>query len=79
MSIFVKSGVSGQIKTWPLPNGDLSVSGPFTGPLEQIMFDVCGRSGVRSNDGGAIKGWIVPARARDAVMAGLESRCIKIS
>lgn len=79
MSILVRSGVSGQIKTWALPSGDLSVSGPIAGPLEQIMFDVCGRSGTRSKDGGATKGWIVPARARGAVMAGLESRCIKIS
>lgn len=79
MSIFVKSGVSGQIKTWSLPSGDLSVSGPIAGPLEQIMFEVCGRSGVRSNASGGSKSWIVPARARDTVIAALESRCSKIT
>lgn len=79
MSIFVKSGISGQIKTWARPSGDLSVTGPASGPLEQIMFEVCGRSGVRSNAGGASKGWTIPSRERDAVMAALESRCIKIS
>ena len=79
MSIFVKSGINGQIKTWPLPSGDLSVTGPASGPLEQIMFEVCGRSGVRSNASDASKGWTIPARARDTVIAALESRCIKIS
>jgi hypothetical protein len=79
MSIFVKSGINGQIKTWPLPSGDLSVTGPASGPLEQIMFEACGRSGIRSNAGGTSKGWIIPSRTRSAVIAALKSRCIKIS
>jgi len=79
MSIFVTSGVSGQIKTWRLPSGDLSVTGPLSGPLEQIMFEVCGRTGAKSNGNVGCKGWIVPARSAEATVAALEKRCIKIS
>ena len=78
MSIFVKSGESGKIETWSLPSGDLSVSGPVAGALEQIMFELCGSSGVRSTPGHGKKGWIVPAREKATVLAGLECRCTKI-
>jgi hypothetical protein len=78
MSIFVKSGESGKIETWCLPSGDLSVSGPVSGALEQIMFEVCGSSGVRSTPGHGKKGWIVPARLKAAVQEALECRCTKI-
>ncbi|GKT25098.1 hypothetical protein [Acidovorax sp. SUPP3334] len=76
MSIYVVPGVQGQIKTTTLPSGDMSVAGPASGPLEQIMLDVCRWTGQRNPDYG---GWIVPRAAIGRVNAALSSRCSKIA
>ena len=76
MSIFTKAGVVGQIKTTHLPSGDMAVSGPSSGPLEQIMYDVCHWSGRRNPDYG---GWIVPRNAVNGVLSAFGQRCDRTS
>lgn len=76
MSIFYKPGVEGQIKTTHLPSGDMAVSGPSSGELEQIMFDACRWSGRRAPDYG---GWIVPRSAVGRVLSSLASQCTQIA
>lgn len=76
MSIFVVSGMSGQIKTTALQSGDMAVSGPSTGPLEQIMFDVCRWRGTRN---AAYGGWIIPRASVGQVLRSLSDRCTKIA
>ena len=46
------TGTEGKIRTVWLPSGDLAVSGPSSGPLEQIMFDICRWDGVRNTKHG---------------------------
>lgn len=76
MSIFVVSGMDGQIKTTKLPSGDMSVSGPASGPLEQIMFDICRWDGRRNPSYG---GWIIPSEYVSRAYAKLLNRCTKIA
>lgn len=76
MSIFVITGVSGQIKTTALQSGDMAVAGPSTGPLEQIMFDICRWRGTRNADYG---GWIIPRASVGQVLRALCERCTKIA
>lgn len=76
MSIFVVSGLDGQIKTTALPSGDMSVSGPASGPLEQIMYDACRWSGKRNPSHG---GWIIPKASVDRVRRALSDRCTMLA
>lgn len=55
MSIFTQPDFPGQIKTSGLPSGDMAVTAPSTGPLEQLMFAVCRERAYRNLQGG----WIV--------------------
>lgn len=75
MSIFVVSGLDGQIKTTKLPSGDMAVSCSSSGPLEQIMFDICRWDGRRNPSYG---GWIIPSEYSSRAYAKLMSRCTKI-
>lgn len=76
MSIYTKPGVVGQIKTTTLPSGDMAVSGPSGGPLEQIIFNVCRFEGRRSPEYG---GWIVPHAKAGRVAAALAHQCVVIA
>lgn len=76
MSIYVKDGVQGQIRTTSLPSGDMAVSSPTSGPLEQIVFNLCRWSGRKNISHG---GWIVPAAKAGIVRAALNQHCKKIS
>lgn len=76
MSIYVKRGVNGQIKTTHLPSGDMAVSGPLSGPLEQIMFNACCRKGRRNPSHG---GWIIPRASATGVSLTLGELCEKIT
>lgn len=77
MSIFMKEGEQGSIETWILPSGDLSVSGPASGPLEQIMFEACARHGTRFNPGNNRKGWTIPSSPKTIVISVLERHLTK--
>lgn len=72
MSIYVKVGLPGQIKTTPLPSGDMVVAGPETGPLEQIMFSICRWDGLRRP---AYGGWIIPSSRVGKIRSALASQC----
>lgn len=76
MSIFAVPGVMGQIKTTHLPSGDMAVSGPTSGPLEQVMYEVCHWSGRRNPQYG---GWIIPHGSTSKVLYALKSRCTTIA
>lgn len=76
MSIFVVTGIDGQIRTSYLPSGDLAVSGPSVGTLEQIMFDICRWKGRKNPNYG---GWIIPSASAGSVLARLSERCTKIA
>jgi len=76
MSIYVKHGVQGQIQTTHLPSGDMAVAGPTTGPLEQVMFDVCRWDGRRNPSYG---GWIIPSSKIGKVRRMLEHLCQRIA
>lgn len=76
MSIFVVDGEIGQIKTTVLPSGDLAVSGPATGRLSQILFNVCRWHGRRAPEYG---GWIVPRARAGTALSALETQCKKIA
>lgn len=76
MSIFVVSGMDGQIKTTKLPSGDMSVSCSSSVSLEQIMFDICHWDGRRNPSYG---GWIIPSEYASRVYANLLNRCTKIA
>jgi len=76
MSIFVLDGEVGQIKTTVLPSGDLAVSGPSTGSLSQILFDVCRWHGRHNPEYG---GWIVPKAWSRTTLSALRSQCRQIA
>lgn len=76
MSIFVVSGLDGQIKTTALPSSDMSVSGPASGPLEQIMYEACRWSGRRNPGYG---GWIIPKASVGRVLRALSDRCTMLA
>ena len=76
MSILIQPGVEGQIKTTNLPSGDMAVNGPSSGPLEQLMFEVCRWSGHRNP---AYGGWIIPRNAAQRVLSALDQHCTKIA
>lgn len=76
MSIYVKDGVQGQIRTTVMPSGDMAISGPTSGPLEQVVFNICRRDGRRNTSYG---GWIVPAAKVGSVRAALNHQCKKIA
>lgn len=76
MSIYVKEGVQGQICTTVLPSGDMAVSGPASGPLERIVFNLCRWDGRRNPKYG---GWIVPAAKVGSVRVALNHQRKKIS
>lgn len=76
MSIYVVAGMEGQIKTTTLPSGDMAVTGPVSGPLEKIIFDVCRWTGQRNPNYG---GWIIPRTSIGRVMTALNSCCNKIA
>ena len=73
MSIYTKPGVAGQIKTTTLPSGDMAVSAPVGGLLEQIIFNLCKFDGRRSTEFG---GWIVPRSKAGKVAAALAHQCV---
>ena len=68
MSIYTKPGVAGQIKTTTLPSGDMAVSAPVGGLLEQIIFNLCKFDGRRSTEYGE---WKVHSAKDGKVAAGL--------
>lgn len=76
MSIFVVSGMDGQIKTTKLPSGNMSVSCSSSGALEQIMFDICHWDGRRNQSYG---GWISLSEYASRVYAKLLNHCTKIA
>lgn len=76
MSIFAVPGITGQIKTTHLPSGDMAVSGPGSGPLEQIMYEACHWSGRRNAKYG---GWIIPHKSASKVVYALKIRCTTIA
>lgn len=77
MSIFKLDCVKGTIATGRLPSGDMTVSGPTQGPLEQVIFDVCRRFKGQKN--ASYGGWIIPHKDAATVEDALAVRCIKIS
>lgn len=76
MSIFVASGMDGQIKTTKLPSGDMSVSCSTSGALEQIMFNICHWDRRRNPNYG---GWIIPSQHASRAYTKLLNRCTKIA
>jgi hypothetical protein len=76
MSIFCKDGVGGEIRTTTLPSGDVAVSCPTDGPLNQIVFNICRWDG-RNNP--AYGGWIVPKARAWKVRRDLEAQCRKLA
>lgn len=76
MSIYVQPGVLGQIKTTSLPSGDLAVACPSSGPLEQLVFNICRWDGRRNQDYG---GWIIPSSKAAKVRYALEQQCTKVA
>lgn len=76
MSIYKINGDHGQVTTTMLPSGDLAVSCPSSGPLEQLVFSACRWHGRRAPNYG---GWIVPSEHRWKVTKDLDRACIKIS
>jgi hypothetical protein len=76
MSIFIVNGMDGQIRTTQLPSGDMAVAGPGSGPLEQIIFDICRWDGRRNP---AYGGWIIPREYASRAYNKLLDRCIRIS
>ena len=77
MAIYVLVGEVGTIATTHLPSGDLQVSGPRVGQLEQVMFDICRWKGQTNNSYGGR--WIIPKASAEAVEAALANRCTKIT
>lgn len=75
MSIFKQNGVDGQITTSILPSGDMAVTAPFSGPLEELMFAVCRNRGYRNPQGG----WIVKSTHVAAARAVFASACITVA
>ena len=55
---------------------DMAVNGPSSGPLEQLMFEVCRWSGHRNP---AYGGWIIPRNAAQRVLSALDQHCTKIA
>lgn len=76
MSIYVQTGVTGQIKTTSLPSGDMAVACPPAGPLEQLVFNICRWDCRRNQDYG---GWIVPSSKAAQVRRALEQQCTKVA
>lgn len=76
MSIYVVPGIEGQIRTTTLPSGDMSVAGPSSGPLEQVVFDMCRWVGVKNPSYG---GWIIPRSSVGRVIAALNNQGRKIA
>jgi hypothetical protein len=76
VSIFVVVGIEGQIVTTALPSGDMAVNSPASGPLNQLVFNICRYVAQRNQSYG---GWIVPASKVGSVRLALSSKCRKIS
>lgn len=74
MGIFKQHGVDGQITTTSLPSGDMAITAPCAGPLEELMFAVCRDRGYRDPYGG----WIVKSIHVTAAKAAFESSCITV-
>ena len=72
MSIYRIDGIEGQIITTTLPSGDVAIACPNSGPLEQIVFDLCRWSGRRNANYG---GWIVPMSKAGYVKLRLAEHC----
>jgi len=75
MSIFQQPDVPGQIKTSALPSGDMAVTAPSAGPLEQLMFKVCRDRGYRNPQGG----WIVKSQHVNAARDAFRLACITVA
>lgn len=75
MSIYRLNGVHGEIVTTALPSGDMAVSSPSNGPLEQIVFDVCRWDGKRNP---SYEGWIVPHSKVGKIKAQQAEKCTLI-
>lgn len=76
MSIYKLQGEKGEIMTTALPSGDMAVSSPRAGPLEQIVFDICRWDGHRAPTYG---GWIIPMNKVGAVKAKLAEKCTLVA
>ncbi|QPF75000.1 hypothetical protein G8A07_20165 [Roseateles sp. DAIF2] len=76
MGIYIKPGVPGQIRTAHLASGDMTIIGPASGALEQVVFDVCRWDGKRNPVYG---GWTIPAAKVDKVRIALESQCQELT
>lgn len=76
MSIYRIKGIKGEIVTTNLPSGDLAVSSPQTGPLEQLVFNICRWDGRRAPTYG---GWLIPMDKSVEIQNKLAEKCIVVA
>lgn len=77
MAIYSLPGRKDQIVTTELPSGDVRVTRPWRGPLEQIAFMACKEHGDPSGRDG--RDWIVRADKARAFHASLALQCVVVA
>jgi len=77
LSIYKLYGEDGNIVTTKLPSGELAISSPPVGPLEQLVYALCNRRGYRISQ--SPYRWIVKPEHVVAATIEFQRKCITVS